>query len=132
MAGSTELPGLIGIVDRLLLETVACDEKEKCREYVHTCIVGSLLSDTLMRLAKSKSKVPVEKLYETVMSQFAHDIILRRFAPLIADVLDRMVKYLETHCGVKNGVATRDSLLKAVAHIEAAMVFLGCWPTFST
>jgi hypothetical protein len=128
----SELPGLVGVVDRLLLEAAECDKREKCREYVHTCVVGTLLSDALMRLAKSKSKVPVEKLYEAVTSQIAHDMVLRRFTPLIADMLDRTVKYLERHGDIKNGVATRDSLLKMLAHIEAAMVFLGCWSTLAT
>ncbi len=132
MAGSIELPGLVGVVDRLLLEAAECDKREKCREYVHVCVMGTILSEALMRLAKSKGKVPVEKLYEAVTSQFAHDVILRRFMPLIADALDRMVKHLETLGDIKNGVTTRDSLMKMLAHTEAAMVFLGCWPTSAT
>jgi hypothetical protein len=130
MAGSNmtvELPGLMEVVDRLLLEAAACREEDKCHEYVRTCVVGTILSEALMRLAAKPIKVPVEKLYEVVASQIRHDIVSREFASAIADVLDKTVKYLEIRIDIKNGVATRDSLMKMLAHIEAAMIFLGCW-----
>ncbi|MFZ8809262.1 MAG: hypothetical protein ACO2PN_14310 [Pyrobaculum sp.] len=128
MAGS-ELPGLLEIADRLLLEAVRCDGK--CREYVRTCVAGTLLSETLMHLVRSskRRKVPVEKLYETVASQINHDIALRNLAPAIADILDRVVKYVEMHGGIRNRVATYDSLWKMLGHIDGVLALLGCWRT---
>jgi hypothetical protein len=131
MAGSnsTELPGLIGIVDRLLFEAAACRKEDMCREYVHTCAAGVLLSDALMRLIKSKDKVHVEDLYEAVASQIGNDIVLHSFKPIIDNMLDKTAKYLVTHGDITNNVLTRYDLLKMLAHIEAAMTFLGCWAT---
>jgi hypothetical protein len=123
---TSELPGLLGVADRLLLEAVACEGK--CREYVRVCVAGTLLSAALMRLAtKSKSKIPVEKLYEAVVLQIGHDVVLHKLAPTIADMLNRVVKYIEMYGDIRNGVATRDSLIKMIGHIDGVLAFLGCW-----
>jgi len=115
-------------VDRLLLEAATCREEDKCREYVHTCIAGTILSETLIRLVvKTKNEIPVEKLYETVAPQIRHDIVSRKFASAMADMLKKTVKYLEIYGDIKNGVVTRDGLMKMLVHIEVAMIFLGCW-----
>ncbi len=127
MAGSNmtvELHGLLEVADRLLLEAVRCDGK--CREYVRTCVAGTLLSEALMRLVK-KRKVPVEKLYEAVASQISHSIVFRDLAPAIADMLDKAVKYVEMHGGIRNGVVTYDSLWKMLGHIDGVLALLGCW-----
>lgn len=89
------------------------------------------MSETLMHLVRSskRRKVPVEKLYETVASQINHDIVLRNLAPAIADMLDRVVKYVEMHSGIRNRVATYDSLWKMLGHIDGVLALLGCWRT---
>ncbi len=125
MAGSTELSGLLGVADRLFLEAVACEGK--CREYVRTCVAGTLLSEALMRLVKSKRNVPVEKLYETVASQISHSILFRDLASAIVDMLDKTVKYVESRDGIRNGVVTRDDLIKMLGHIDGVLALLGCW-----
>ncbi len=127
MEDSTKLPSLVGVVDQLLLEAAACREEEKCREYVRTCVVGTLLSEALTRLAWSKNKIPVEELYEAVTSQIMHGDILHSYRDFMVDMLDRIIEYLETVDEMKNGVVTRLDLLKMVSHIEAAMILLGCW-----
>jgi hypothetical protein len=129
MAGSAKLPGLMGVVDRLLLEAAACREDESCREYVRTCVVGTLLSEALMRIALSKNEIPVEELYETVASQIIHGDILHNYRDFMADMLDRIIEYLEMGGEIKNGMATRFDLLKMASHVEVAMIFLGCWTT---
>lgn len=126
-SNAAELPGLVGVVDRLLLEAAACREDAKCREYTRTCVVGTILSDALMRLAASKGKVPLEKLYETIVSQTALGDVLNKHRELASEMLDRTVRYLEMHGEIRNGTANRDALLKMAVHIETAMVFLGCW-----
>jgi hypothetical protein len=128
MAGSnnTELPGLMGVVDRLLLEAAACRKEDMCREYVRTCVVGTLLSDALMRLIKSKDKVHVEDLYEAVASQIENDVVLRSFKPIMDDMLSRAVKYLVMRGDIRNSALTRYDLLKILAHVEAVTIFLGC------
>jgi hypothetical protein len=127
-SNTAELPGLVGVVDRLLLEAAACREDAGCREYVRTCVVGTILFDALMRLAAaSKGRVPLEKLYEAVASQTALGDVLNKHRELASEMLDKTVKYLEMHGEIRNGTATRDALLKMAIHIETAMVFLGCW-----
>jgi len=126
MVGSTELPGLMGVVDRLLL-AATCREEDKCREYVRTCVVGTVLSIALMRLALSKKKISVEKLYEAVASQIEHDLVLQGCKDFVAEMLDKTMKYLEARGDIKNGAVTRDVLLKMIAHVDTAMIFLGCW-----
>jgi hypothetical protein len=89
--------------------------------------VGTLLSEALMRLAVSKKKVPVEELYEAVASHVINSDVLHKYRDFVAEILGRTIRYLEARGDLKNGVATRDSLLKMAAHIETALLFLGCW-----
>jgi hypothetical protein len=80
-----------------------------------------------MRLAVSKKKISIEELYKAVESQTALGDVLRKYRDFAAEMLGRTIKYLEMRGDIKNNVATRDSLLKIAAHIETAMLLLGCW-----
>jgi len=130
MAGSTntaELPGLIGVVDSLIEVSSMCYKDDRCRKYVRTCVVGALISEALVRLAVSKKEFPVEELHEAVESHVMNSDVLRKYRDFAAEMLGRTIKYLEMHGDMKNGVATRDSLLKMAIHIETASLLLGCW-----
>lgn len=126
-SSNTALPGLIGVVDRLLLEASSCQNEDKCREYVRTCVVGTLISEALMRLAVSKKKVPVEELFEAVESHVMNSDVLHKYRDFAAEILGRTIKYLEMRGDIKNNMATRDGLMKMAVHIETALLFLGCW-----
>jgi hypothetical protein len=126
----TELPGLIGVVDRLLLKASVCREDAECREYIRTCVVGTLLADALSRLVaklKEKDRIPIEKLYDAVVSQaLFNDILQKSYRDFAVEMLAKVIKYLEMESKIKDGVVTRYSLMWISAHIETAMIFLDC------
>jgi hypothetical protein len=123
MAGSTELPGLMEVVERLR------PDRDRCRKYAHVCVAGTLVVNALHNLAVRNKQILVDKLYEDVISQIRrdYDLLSEDLEGAIAEVLHKTVKYLEMRGNIKNGVATREDMLMMAAHIDTAMIFLDCW-----